>query len=198
MGLRDVCTKEITRNANYYLEVRVIFHETDLKGAYVIEIEKLKDHRGFFARAWCQKEFEKHNLVSQAKQANVSYNKKKGTLRGMHYQLAPYEETKIVRCTRGAIYDVIIDLRPASSTYTQWIGVELSAESYEMLYVPENFGHGFQTLKDDTEVIYQVSQFYTPGSERGIRWDDPAFGIDWPLAVQVISDKDNSWPDYRL
>jgi dTDP-4-dehydrorhamnose 3,5-epimerase len=176
----------------------VIFHETDLKGAYVIEIEKLKDHRGFFARSWCQKEFEKHNLVSQAKQANVSYNKKKGTLRGMHYQLAPYEETKIVRCTRGAIYDVIIDLRPASSTYTQWIGVELSAESYEMLYVPENFGHGFQTLKDDTEVIYQVSQFYTPGSERGIRWDDPAFGIDWPLAVQVISDKDNSWPDYRL
>ncbi len=190
--------EEITRDINYYPEVHVIFNETELKGAYVIEIEKLKDHRGFFARAWCQKEFEEYNLVSRTKQANVSYNKSRGTLRGMHYQLTPYEETKLVRCTRGAIYDVIIDLRPDSSTYTQWFGVELTAENYKMLYVPENFGHGFQTLKDDTEVTYQVSQFYTPGSERGIRWDDPAFGIDWPLAVQVISDKDKNWPDYTL
>ena len=174
----------------------MIFTEAELKDAYVIEIEKLKDHRGFFARSWCQKEFETHNLVSRVKQANVSYNKKKGTLRGMHYQLSPYEETKLIRCTRGAIYDVIIDLRPASSTYTQWIGIELTSENYKMLYVPENFAHGFQTLVDDTEVTYQVSQFYTPGSERGIRWDDPAFGIDWPLAVQVISDKDKNWPDY--
>jgi dTDP-4-dehydrorhamnose 3,5-epimerase len=178
--------------------VYVIFHETELKGAYVIEIEKLKDHRGFFARSWCQNEFEAHNLVSRVKQSNVSYNKTKGTLRGMHYQISPYEETKLVRCTRGAIYDVIIDLRPASPTYSQWIGVELTAENYKMLYVPENFGHGFQTLEDDTEVTYQVTQFYTPGSERGIRWNDPAFSINWPIEVQVISDKDKSWPDYSL
>jgi len=176
----------------------VIFNKTELNGAYVVEIDKLNDHRGFFARTWCQKEFDEHNLVSKVRQANVSYNKTKGTLRGMHYQVSPYEETKLVRCTKGAIYDVIIDLRPASSTHTQWIGVELAAGNYKMLYVPENFAHGFITLKDDTEVTYQVSQFYTPGSERGIRWDDPAFGIDWPLAVQVISDKDNSWPDYTL
>jgi dTDP-4-dehydrorhamnose 3,5-epimerase len=198
MGLKEERTEEITRDINYYPEVHVIFIETELKGACVIEIEKLNDHRGFFARAWCQKEFEEHNLVSRVKQANVSYNKKKGTLRGMHYQLSPYEETKLVRCTRGSIYDVIIDLRPGSPTYTQWFGVELTAENYKMLYVPENFGHGFQTLEDDTEVTYQVSQFYTPGSERGIRWDDPAFSIVWPSAVQVISDKDKNWPDYTL
>jgi len=174
------------------------FLETKLKDAHIIEIEKLKDHRGFFARTWCQKEFEEHNLVSRVRQANVSYNKKKGTLRGMHYQLSPYEETKLVRCTKGAIYDVNIDLRPASPTYTQWIGAELTAENYKMLYVPENFAHGFLTLKDDTEVTYQVSQFYTPGSERGIRWDDPAFNIDWPTEVKVISDKDKNWPDYKL
>jgi dTDP-4-dehydrorhamnose 3,5-epimerase len=176
--------------------VRVIFTETKLNGVCIIEIEKLRDHRGFFARVWCQKEFEEHNLVSRIKQANVSYNKTKGTLRGMHYQVTPYEETKLVRCTKGSIYDVIIDLRPASPTYTQWIGVELTAGNYKMLYVPENFAHGFQTLEDDTEVTYQVSQFYTPGSERGIRWDDPAFSIDWPIEVQVISDKDKSWPDF--
>lgn len=175
----------------------MIFTETELKGAYFVEIEKLKDHRGFFARAWCQNEFKSNGLVSRLLQANVSYNTRKGTLRGMHYQQSPYEETKLVRCTRGAIYDVIIDLRPASPTYMQWIGVELTGENYKMLYVPENFAHGFQTLKDDTEITYQVSQFYTPGSERGIRWDDPAFGITWPIEVQVISDKDKSWPDYR-
>ena len=176
----------------------MIFTETELKGAYIIEIEKLKDHRGFFARAWCQNEFKAQGLTSSVVQANVSSNKKKGTLRGMHYQLSPYEETKLVRCTRGAIYDVIIDLRPASPTYTQWIGVELTEENYKMLYVPENFAHGFQSLKDDTEVTYQVSQFYTPGSESGIRWDDPAFSLKWPIEVQVISDKDKSWPDYTL
>jgi len=176
----------------------VIFTETELKGAYIIEIEELKDHRGFFARSWCQNEFKDHGLTTRIAQANVSYNKKMGTLRGMHYQLSPYEETKLVRCTRGGIYDVIIDLRPASTTYTQWIGVKLTAENYKMFYVPENFAHGFITLEDDTEVTYQVSQFYTPGSERGIRWDDPAFSIDWPIDVQVISDKDKSWPDYKL
>ena len=174
------------------------FTETKLKGAYIIEIKKLKDHRGFFARTWCKNEFKDHGLTTRLSQANVSYNKKMGTLRGMHYQLSPYEETKLVRCTRGAIYDVIIDLRPASPTYTQWIGVELTAENYKMLYVPEDFAHGFQTLEDNTEVTYQVSQFYTPGSESGIRWEDPAFDIDWPIEVQVISDKDKSWPDYTL
>ena len=174
----------------------MIFTETQLKGAYIIEIEKLKDNRGFFARAWCQKEFEEHGLTPRVVQANVSSNKKKGTLRGMHYQIAPYEETKLVRCTRGAIYDVIIDLRQGSPTFKQWMGVELTESNYKMLYVPENFAHGFQTLEDNAEVTYQVSQFYTPGSESGIRWDDPLFGIRWPLEVQVISDKDKCWPDF--
>lgn len=176
----------------------MIFTATKLKGAYIIEIEQLKDNRGFFARSWCQKEFEGQGITSRVVQANVSFNKLKGTLRGMHYQLAPYEETKLVRCTKGAIYDVIIDLRRASPTYAQWIGVKLTAENYRMLYVPEDFAHGFQTLKDGTEVTYQVSQFYTPGSESGIRWNDPAFNIEWPLEVQVISDKDKNWSDYTL
>jgi dTDP-4-dehydrorhamnose 3,5-epimerase len=176
----------------------VIFNETKLNGAYIIEIEKLKDHRGFFARTWCQNEFKDSGLTSRLVQANLSYNSKVGTLRGMHYQLSPYEETKLVRCTKGAIYDVIIDLRPASPTYTQWIGVELTAENYKMLYVPENFAHGFQTLRDNTEVTYQVSQFYTPDSESGIRWNDPAFKINWPIEVQVISDKDKNWTDFSF
>jgi dTDP-4-dehydrorhamnose 3,5-epimerase len=174
------------------------FKETALRGAFIIEIEKKVDERGFFARAWCRKEFEKHGLNTQVVQANVSFNNKKGTLRGMHYQAAPYGEVKLVRCTQGAIYDVIIDLRPDSPTYKQWIGVELTSENYKMLYVPENFAHGFQTLEDNTEVTYQVSQFYSPGSERGARYNDPAFGIQWPVEVRVISDKDKSWPDYIL
>ncbi|HXV42374.1 MAG TPA: dTDP-4-dehydrorhamnose 3,5-epimerase [Anaerolineae bacterium] len=176
----------------------MIFHETKLKDAYIIEIEKREDERGFFARGWCQHEFEAHGLVPRIVQANISYNKKRGTLRGMHYQIAPYAETKLVRCTRGALYDVIIDLRPASPTYKQWLGVELTAENYKMLYVPEGFAHGFITLEDITEATYQVSQFYTPGAEGGIRYDDPAFGIKWPVEVQVISAKDQSWPDYLL
>ncbi len=176
----------------------MIFTETELKGAYIIDIEKREDPRGFFARAWCQKEFESQNLISRLAQANISFNKKRGTLRGMHYQVAPYEETKLVRCTRGAICDVIIDLRPDSPTYKQWIGVELTENNYKMLYVPENFGHGFLTLEDNAEVAYQVSQFYSPAAERGARYNDPAFGIKWPIDIQVISDKDKSWPDYTL
>ncbi len=176
----------------------MIFKETKLKGAYIIEIEKLEDERGFFARAWCKKEFEMHNLISRLVQANVSFNKKMGTLRGMHYQLAPYEETKLVRCTRGAIYDVIIDLRPDSNTYGQWMSVELTSENYKMLYVPENFAHGFLTLEDNTEVTYQVSKIYSPGSERGIRYNDPGFRIDWPLEVTVISEKDKSCTDFQV
>jgi dTDP-4-dehydrorhamnose 3,5-epimerase len=172
------------------------FHETELSGAYIIEPEKREDDRGFFARSWCQKEFEQHGLIPRVVQANISHNKKKGTLRGMHYQAAPYEETKLVRCTRGAIYDVIIDVRPASPTYRKWLGVELTAGNYKMLYVPEGFAHGFQTLEDDSEVVYQVSQFYTPGFERGVRWNDTAFQIEWPLAPTTMSDKDASWVDF--
>jgi dTDP-4-dehydrorhamnose 3,5-epimerase len=172
------------------------FTKTELKGAYIIELNKIEDKRGFFARSWCKKEFEEHGLNSNAAQTNVSYNLRKGTLRGMHFQDEPYAETKLVRCTRGAIYDVIIDLRPDSVTYKKWLGVELSADNGKMLYVPENFAHGFQTLKDDTEVTYQVTQYYTPGYEKGIRWNDPAFRIDWPVTVAVISEKDENWQDY--
>jgi len=172
------------------------FIETKLKGAFVVEMEKLNDERGFFARAWCQKEFESHGLTSMVVQANVSYNRKKGTLRGMHYQTAPYQECKLIRCTRGAIYDIIIDLRTDSATYKHWTAVELTADNYTMFFVPQDFAHGFLTLVDDTEITYQVSQFYTPGSERGIRFDDPAFNIQWPQEVTIISDKDRNWPDF--
>lgn len=174
----------------------MIFKETPLKDACIIEIEKREDQRGFFARGWCQKEFEEHGLNSRLVQANISFNHKKGTLRGMHYQLAPFAETKLVRCTRGALYDVIIDVRPDSPTYKQWFGVELTGDNYRMLYVPEGFAHGFQTLEDNTEATYQVSEFYAPGHEQGVRYNDPAFAIQWPLEVQVISDKDRSWPEY--
>ena len=174
----------------------MIFAETKLKNAFIIDIQQFRDDRGSFGRTFCQKEFEKAGINTTVAQANISCNKKKGTVRGMHYQTDPFGESKLVRCTRGAIYDVIIDVRPDSPTYMQWIGVELTENSSRMLYVPENFAHGFQTLKDDTEVIYQVSQFYTPGAERGIRYNDPVFHIDWPLEVLVISDKDLSWSDY--
>jgi len=173
----------------------MIFRETTLKGAFVIEIERFEDTRGFFARAWCQKEVEANGLVSRVVQTNISFNKKRGTLRGMHYQVAPYEQVKLVRCTRGVIYDVIIDLRPDSPTFRKWTGVELTAENYTMLYVPENFAHGFQTLENNTEATYQVSQFYSPESERGVRYDDPVFQVEWPLPVEVISEKDIAWPN---
>lgn len=175
----------------------MIFTETELKGAYIIDLERREDDRGFFARTWCQQEFEAHGLVARIVQANMSYNKLKGTLRGMHYQRAPYAETKLVRAVRGAILDVIVDLRPDSPTYRRWIGVELTADNRRALFVPEGFAHGFQTLEDDTDVSYQVSAFYTPGAEGGARYNDPAFDIQWPLPVSVISDKDAAWPDYE-
>lgn len=175
----------------------MIFKPTPLERAYLVELEKREDERGFFARTWCRKEFEAHGLTARLVQANLSFNKKRGTLRGMHYQVAPYPEAKLIRCTRGAIYDVIIDLRPDSPTHGQWFGVELTAENRLMLYVPEHFAHGFQTLTHDSEVFYQVSEFYAPAAERGVRYDDPAFGIIWPLPVAVISEKDRSWPEYR-
>lgn len=172
----------------------MLFAETKLKGAFIIDVELKEDDRGAFARAFCAKEFEQHQLKSFVAQCNLSFNHKKGTLRGMHYQLAPACETKLVRCTRGAIYDVIIDLRPNSPTYRQHIGVELTEDNRRSLYVPEMFAHGYQTLTDDAEVMYQVSEFYTPGCERGARHDDPVFGIQWPIPVSVISEKDSNWP----
>ncbi|HXG50487.1 MAG TPA: dTDP-4-dehydrorhamnose 3,5-epimerase [candidate division Zixibacteria bacterium] len=176
----------------------MLFKEVGLKGAYLIELEPFRDDRGFFARSWCRREFEAQGLEGRFVQANVSFNKQRGTLRGMHYQAAPYAEVKLVRCTRGAIYDVIIDLRPESESFGKWMGFELTADNYRMVYVPEGFAHGFETLEDSTEVTYQVSEFYNPSSEGGIRYDDPAFGIRWPEEVRVISRKDMAWPDYRL
>lgn len=176
----------------------MIFTETMLKGAFVIEPERLEDERGFFARTWCQREFEAHSIHSKWVQCNISYNKKKGTLRGMHYQVAPYEEAKLIRCTLGATCDVIIDLRPDSLTFKQHIAELLTAQNRKMLFVPEGFAHGFLTLEDDTEVFYQMSEFYHAGYARGVRWNDPAFGIQWPAEVQIISDRDRNHPDFEL
>ncbi len=172
------------------------FMPTELKDAYIIEPELYEDNRGFFARVWTQNEFAEHGLVNRVVQMNLSYNRVAGTLRGMHFQHAPYAETKLVRCIRGAIYDVIIDLRPDSPTYKRWIGVKLTAANRLALYVPEGFAHGFQTLEDDTEVFYQVSQYYTPSAEGGVRYDDPAFGIIWPLPVTEMSEKDKRWQPF--
>ena len=161
-----------------------------LKGAYVIELEQLQDDRGFFARSFCKNEFKEHGLNPHIAQCNISYNRKKGTLRGMHYQISPYEEVKVVSCIRGAIYDVIIDLRPDSDTFRQWFAVNLTAENCVMLYIPEGLAHGFQTLQDNTVAFYQMSEFYHPECSRGVRWDDPAFGIVWPDDVQCIPERD--------
>lgn len=174
----------------------MIFHETKLAGAYVVEIELLADERGFFARTWCEDEFRALRLNTHIAQCNVSYSKVKGTVRGMHYQAAPYEEAKLIRCTKGAIFDVIIDLREGSPTFAKHVAVVLSEQNRKMLYVPEGLAHGFQTLEDETEVFYQMSQAYVPGYARGVRWDDPAFGIQWPEDVRVISQRDRSYPDF--
>jgi dTDP-4-dehydrorhamnose 3,5-epimerase len=176
----------------------MIFTETKLKGAFEIEIKRISDDRGFFGRSWCARELEEHGLKTNHCQSNTSLSLKKGTLRGMHYQVHPYQETKLIRCTRGRILDVIIDLRPVSPTYRQWVAVELSQDNYKMLYVPEDFAHGFLTLEDNCEVTYVVTQFYTPGAEAGIRWNDPAFGIEWPFEPSVISEKDRNHPDYII
>ncbi len=172
------------------------FESTALAGATLIDLEPHADERGFFARAWCQKEFTEFGLNANVAQVNLSFNHKAGTLRGLHYQVSPFREAKLVRCISGAIHDVIVDLRPDSATFLHWIGVDLSADNRRTLFVPEGFGHGFQTLQDNTEVLYQVSEFYTPGAERGLRFDDPAFAIKWPREVAEISDKDAAWPPY--
>jgi len=174
----------------------LIFTETKLAGAFVIEPERRADKRGFFARTYCRQEFEEHGLNPDVVQCNVSFNKRKGTLRGMHYQAAPFAEVKLVRCTSGSIYDVIIDLRPASATFKQYFAAELSAENRRMLYIPEDFAHGFQTLQDDTEVFYQMAQGYSAEHARGVRWNDPAFGIEWPKDERIIIQRDQNYPDF--
>jgi len=174
----------------------VKFTETTLKGAFVIEPDRIEDERGFFARTFCRHEFEAPGLNPDLVQCSVSFNLKRGTLRGMHYQVAPHAETKLVRCTRGAIYDVIVDLRTQFRTFRQWVAVELSANNRLMLYIPEGLAHGFQTLQDETEVFYQMSEFYSPEHARGVRWNDDAFRISWPIVDPIISNKDRSYPDF--
>jgi dTDP-4-dehydrorhamnose 3,5-epimerase len=174
----------------------MIFTETALKGAYIIDLQPIEDERGFFARSFCLQEFAAYGLKTGVAQCNVSFNKIKGTLRGMHFQKPPKAEAKLVRCTRGEIFDVIIDLRPDSPTYCQWEGVVLSADNHRSLYIPEGFAHGFQTLEENSEVFYQMFECYAPECASGVRWDDPAIGIHWPLPNPVMSDKDRSYPLY--
>jgi len=176
----------------------VIFSPLSLKGSYLIDLERHEDERGFFARSWCSREFEEHGLTGDMKQCNISYNAKRGTVRGMHYQDMPFEEVRLVRCTRGSIYDVIVDLRPQSVTFRKHVGVTLSDEKRDALYVPKGFAHGFITLQDEVEVFYQMSEFYHPECARGVRWDDSAFNVRWPIEFQVISERDRTYPDFAL
>lgn len=173
----------------------MLFTETKLRGAFLIEPERFGDERGFFARSWSEREFAEQGLAPRMVECNISFNRNRNTLRGMHYQTGEHAQAKLVRCTRGAIFDVAIDLRPESETFRQWVGVELAAESCRMLYVPEGFAHGFQTLCDETEVFYQVSAPYAPHAAGGVRWDDPVFGISWPEAGhRIINERDRSYP----
>lgn len=172
----------------------MLFVETNLPGLLIVEPEPIADERGFFARTWCQSTWQERGLDSRLVQCNISYNRQRGTLRGMHYQAAPHGEVKLVRCTAGAIYDVVIDLRPASPTYMSWVGVELSAANRRAFYIPDGLAHGFQTIDEDSEVFYQMSEFYHPTSARGVRWDDPAFAIDWPIEEKIISERDQALP----
>jgi dTDP-4-dehydrorhamnose 3,5-epimerase len=176
----------------------MIFRNAGIRGAWVIEPERLEDERGFFARTWDLEEFAKRGLNPRLAQCSISYNRVRGTLRGLHYQAAPYEEAKLVRCTAGAIFDVVVDLRPESPSFRDWFGIELSADNRLALYVPEGCAHGFLTLEDDSEVHYQISQSYVPEAGRGLRWNDPAFAITWPGEVVVINERDSSYPDFRL
>ncbi|HEV2397936.1 MAG TPA: dTDP-4-dehydrorhamnose 3,5-epimerase [Candidatus Sulfotelmatobacter sp.] len=175
----------------------MIFRETRLPGVFEINLEPSNDSRGFFARSWCQKEFEDQALDIRVAQCNISFNIRSGTLRGMHYQAAPKAEAKLVRCTSGSIYDVVIDLRPESPTFKNWIAAVLTPDAHNMMYVPGGCAHGFLTLADNSEVFYQMSEFYSPDAARGVRWDDPAFQIMWPSSVQVISERDRTYPDFE-
>lgn len=174
----------------------MIFTESELDGVYVLELDKRIDERGFFARLWCEQELRNHGLLARIAQINTGFSPVAGTLRGLHYQLAPHSEVKIVRCTRGAVYDVIIDLRSSSKTYRHWMGVELTANNGRLLYVPEGYAHGYLTLVDNTELIYFTSQPYAPQAARGVRYDDKSFAIRWPRDIHIVSDADNSWPDF--
>ena len=176
----------------------MIFTETKIKGVYIIGPELLTDERGFFARSFCKEEFQKHGLDTDIVQCNISYNKKKGTLRGMHYQVPPFEEAKIVSCTKGSIYDVVVDLRRESLTYCQWVATELSERNFKMMYIPRGCAHGFQTLEDEAIVYYQMTEFFHPECARGVRWDDPAIGIIWPVPARIISEKDQKSVDLKL
>lgn len=176
----------------------MLFTKTGIDGVVGIQVERKTDERGFFARTWCRLEFEQTGLNSDLVQCSISYNPHRHTLRGMHYQAAPYEEAKLVRCSRGAIYDVVVDLRPESRTFTQWFGVTLTAEDRNMIYIPAGCAHGLLTLQDDCEIFYQMSQFYCVDAARGVRWDDPAFGISWPAEPRLISDRDRTYPDFAL
>jgi dTDP-4-dehydrorhamnose 3,5-epimerase len=175
----------------------MIFHRTNIPGACVVELEKHADERGFFARGWCWQEFADQGLCNRLVQMNISFNRYRHTLRGFHYQVAPHQEDKLLRCVRGTVFDVMIDLRPDSPTYMRHITVELSASNYRTLLIPKGCANAFLTMEDDTEASYLVSEFYTPAAERGIRWNDPAFGIAWPAEPAVISEKDRSWPDFQ-
>ena len=172
----------------------LIFKETTLPGAYIIDLERFNDDRGYFARAWCKNELLQHGLKAEVAQSNVGFSRRKGTLRGLHFQRAPHAEAKIVRCTRGAIFDVITDLRPDSPSYKRWYAVELSEENGRMIYVPEGFAQGYMTLMDDTEINYHTSEFFSPEAAFGVRYDDPALAIQWPLAATVVSEQDRNWP----
>jgi len=175
----------------------MLFEETPLRGAFLISPERIEDARGFFARAWCRREFEANGLNPEMVQANISYNRSMGTVRGMHYQRAPHEEVKLVRCTRGRMFDVIVDLRKDSETFGTWFGTELSEENRRFIYVPEGFAHGFQTLEDDCEIFYQHSVYYTPGFAAGLLWNDPSLAIDWPIKhTPVISEQDQGWAPF--
>jgi dTDP-4-dehydrorhamnose 3,5-epimerase len=189
-------SKEVEQHGAKPVVSTMIFHETKLRGVFEVRLDPRSDERGFFARSWCEKEFAAHGLNPRLVQCNVSFNVRKGTLRGVHYQDEPYPEAKLVRCTRGTIYDVAVDLRPQSPTFKRWVAAVLSAENRHMLYIPEGCAHGFLTLTDNTEVFYQMSEFYHPESARGVRWDDPAFQIVWPEKVEVISERDRNYPDF--
>lgn len=172
------------------------FEETRLKGAFIVDPERSADEWESFSLTFCRREFEARGLNPYTAQCNISFNRKRGTLRGLHYQAKPQEEAKLIRCTSGAIYDVIVDLRPGLTTFRQWTAITLSAVNRRMLYIPEGFAHGFQTLEDDSEVFYQMSEFYAPESERGVRWNDPAFGIRWPISDPIMSDRDRNHSDF--
>jgi len=174
----------------------MIFKETDIQGAYLIELEKIGDERGFLARTWCSNEFDSQGLVTAVAQCSIGFNAERGTLRGLHYSVAPHEEVRLIRCTKGAIYDVIVDLRRDSPTHLRWVGFELTEDNRRTLYVPAGCAHGYQTLADNAEVYYQMDELYVPECARGARFDDPAFGIEWPLAVTAISERDRSWEDH--